>query len=111
MPELSPHAAPADRRNGRRRGRSARNSRSADQAQPQNQAQIQAQNHVQSQTGPAAPVKAGRNLATEKGLRKRIRSLVVTPVASVMVLAAGSGPCGTTPGTPWRPGPSPAPPP
>ncbi|GGK11863.1 ATPase [Streptomyces camponoticapitis] len=71
MPELSPHAAPADRRSGRRRGRSARNT---------------------GNTGNAAqaPAKANRNLATEKGLRSRIRLLVVTPVATVSVLAAGS---------------------
>ncbi|WP_329386413.1 sensor histidine kinase [Streptomyces sp. NBC_01716] len=68
MPELSPHAAPADRRSGRRRGRSARNTGNATQV----------------------PAKAKRNLATEKGLRSRIRLLVVTPVTTVSVLAAGT---------------------
>lgn len=68
MPELSPHAAPADRRSGRRRGRSARNNRTADQA----------------------TAKAGRNLATEKGLRSRIRLLVAVPSVTVAMLAAGA---------------------
>ncbi|MFC8078100.1 ATP-binding protein [Streptomyces sp. NPDC057307] len=75
MPELSPHAAPADRRNGRRRGRSARNNRNSG-----NTAQAPGQ----------VPAKANRNLATEKGLRSRIRFLVVMPVSTVVVLAAGA---------------------
>ncbi|WP_405820803.1 ATP-binding protein [Streptomyces sp. NBC_00838] len=71
MPELSPHAAPADRRSGRRRGRSARKSQNTG-----NTAQ--------------APATANRNLATEKGLRSRIRFLALMPVATVVVLAAGA---------------------
>ncbi|MFD5899404.1 MULTISPECIES: ATP-binding protein [unclassified Streptomyces] len=71
MPELSPHVAPADRRSGRRRGRSARkNQNSGNTAQ--------------------APTTANRNLATEKGLRSRIRFLALLPVATVVVLAAGA---------------------
>ncbi|MEV0779744.1 ATP-binding protein [Streptomyces sp. NPDC050428] len=72
MPELSPHAAPADRRSGRRRGRSDRNSRTVTLAPSQ------------------ALAKANRNLATEKGLRSRIRFLVAMPVSTVVVTAAGA---------------------
>lgn len=71
MPELSPHVTPADRRGGRRRGRSARNTRN-----PGNTGQ--------------APAKANRNLATEKGLRSRIRFLALMPVITVVALAAGT---------------------
>ncbi|WP_329033561.1 sensor histidine kinase [Streptomyces sp. NBC_01725] len=72
MPELSPNVAPADRRSGRRRGRSARKSQNSGTAQA------------------PATATANRNLATEKGLRSRIRFLALMPVATVVVLGAGA---------------------
>ncbi|MEU0526614.1 ATP-binding protein [Streptomyces niveus] len=73
MPELSPHVAPADRRSGRRRGRSARKS----------------QNSGNTAQAPATAT-ANRNLATEKGLRSRIRFLTLLPVSTAVALAAGA---------------------